>query len=151
MSVLAGLDKFNRRTASTVVAISFGGQSRHSPLPCFPSLTHTLSAVMVASYGEVNFVLGGFLAQVLGIAFEATRLVAIQKLLHGMRMDPLVSLYYYAPVCAGLNMLLIPYFEGWAPFAEVLDKVGLFTMIGSAGVALCLNISVVFLIGCSSR
>lgn len=115
MSVLMGLDKFNKRTAITVVAISLG--------------------VALASYGELNLyvpslpppdladaeahsALGGFIFQSLGILFEATRLVyvlpsphyqrkieltygtrrAIQKLLQGMRMDPLVSLYYYAPV-----------------------------------------------------
>lgn len=55
LSVLMGLEQFSKRTAITVVAISFG--------------------VMIASYGEVNFVLGGFLAQCIGIAFEATRLV----------------------------------------------------------------------------
>lgn len=36
--------------------------------------------------------LSGFICQALGICFEAARLVAIQKLLHGMKMDPLVSL-----------------------------------------------------------
>lgn len=34
----------------------------------------------------------------MGIMFEASRLVAIQKLLHGLKMDPLVSLYWFAPV-----------------------------------------------------
>ena len=42
--------------------------------------------------------MSGFICQALGIAFEAARLVAIQKLLHGLKMDPLVSLYYFAPV-----------------------------------------------------
>lgn len=54
--------------------------------------------VALASYGEVNFVMSGFLCQTLGIAFEAARLVSIQKLLTGLKMSPLVSLYYFAPV-----------------------------------------------------
>lgn len=41
----------------------------------------------------------GFIFQAMGIMFEASRLVAIQKLLHGLKMDPLVSLYWFAPVC----------------------------------------------------
>ncbi|GAA6017019.1 hypothetical protein JCM11491_006131 [Sporobolomyces phaffii] len=130
LSVLMGLEQFSKRTAITVVAISFG--------------------VMIASYGEVNFVLGGFLSQCIGIAFEATRLVAIQKLLQGLRMDPLVSLYYYAPVCAAFNAVLIPLFEGFTPLSEILPTVGPFTLFLNCNIALLLNISVVFLIGCAS-
>ncbi|POY75547.1 hypothetical protein BMF94_1450 [Rhodotorula taiwanensis] len=130
MSVAMGLDTFNQRKAVVVVAISLG--------------------VALASYGELKFVFSGFVFQCLGIVFEATRLVAIQKLLQGMRMDPLVSLYYYAPVCAVFNMLLVPIFEGYAPFEEILPRVGLVTLVLNCSVALCLNISVVFLIGCAS-
>jgi len=50
--------------------------------------------VALASYGEVAFDMGGFLCQALGILFEAARLVSIQKLLTGLKMGPLVSLYY---------------------------------------------------------
>ncbi|GAA5930150.1 uncharacterized protein JCM15063_004729 [Sporobolomyces koalae] len=130
LSSLMGLEQFSRRTAITVLAISFG--------------------VMIASYGEVNFVFGGFLAQCIGIAFEATRLVAIQKLLQGLRMDPLVSLYYYAPVCAAFNTLLIPLFEGFEPLTKIIPTVGPFTLFLNCNIALLLNISVVFLIGCAS-
>ncbi|KAK4702099.1 hypothetical protein P7C70_g4131, partial [Phenoliferia sp. Uapishka_3] len=130
MSVLMGLDKFNQRTAIVVVAISFG--------------------VALAAWGEIDFALDGFLYQTFGIMFEATRLVAIQKLLQGLRMDPLVSLYYYAPVCAGLNALLIPVYEGWAPFEQIIPVVGLPFLIVNASTALLLNIAVVFLIGSAS-
>lgn len=75
MSVAMGLDTFNRRKAVVVGAISVG--------------------VALASYGELKFVFSGFIFQCLGIVFEATRLVAIQKLLQGMRMDPVSPL-----VCA---------------------------------------------------
>ena len=50
-----------------------------------------------------NSDMGGFICQALGIAFEAARLVAIQKLLHGLKMDPLVSLYWFAPVSLALS------------------------------------------------
>lgn len=96
---------------------------------------------------------------------------AIQKLLQGLRMDPLVSLYCkdshlrctahmkltlstlrtdYAPVCAGLNALLIPVYEGWAPFEQIIPTVGLPFLIINASTALLLNIAVVFLIGSAS-
>lgn len=77
MSVLMGLDNWDKRKGLVVGGISAG--------------------VALASYGELKFVFSGFVFQCLGILFEATRLVAIQKLLQGMRMDPLVSLYYFAP------------------------------------------------------
>lgn len=82
--------------------------------------------------------------------FEACRLVAIQKLLHGLKMGPLVSLYYFAPPCAFLNALLIPVYEGLAPLEQVWEKLGLFILISNAGCAFMLNIAVVFLIGCAS-
>lgn len=107
----------NPRTFVIVLFISFG--------------------VALASYGEIDFDAKGFIYQALGIAFEAARLVSIQKLLHGVKMSPLVSVYFYAPVCATLNALLIPFFEGYAPFEEVLDKVGLPLLILS--MALCLR------------
>ena len=56
----------------------------------------------------------------------------------------------FAPVCAGLNLILIPFFEGSAPFRVVLDLVGLPVLIGNATTALALNIAVVYLIGCAS-
>ncbi|KAJ3095309.1 hypothetical protein HDU96_001223, partial [Phlyctochytrium bullatum] len=53
--------------------------------------------VVLASYGEFEFVLVGFTMQAIGIAAEATRLVMVQKLLKDYKMDPLVSLYFFAP------------------------------------------------------
>ncbi len=83
-------------------------RSRHSPLsPSLhgASLTHPFSSPQMisvgcalAAYGELHFELVGFVCQCAAVAFEASRLVMIQILLHGMKMDPLVSLYYYAPV-----------------------------------------------------
>ena len=56
--------------------------------------------IIIASYGEVAFVLIGFVFQACGIVFESIRLVMVQKLLSlEHKMDPLVSLYYVAPVC----------------------------------------------------
>ncbi|GAA5965011.1 hypothetical protein JCM8115_005681 [Rhodotorula mucilaginosa] len=130
MSVAFGLEQMQPRKFIIVIAISCG--------------------VALASYGEIAFDWSGFIAQALGIAFEASRLVCIQKLLTGLKMGPLVSLYYFAPVCAGFNLILLPFFEGSAPFRVALDLVGLPVLIGNATTALALNIAVVFLIGCAS-
>jgi hypothetical protein len=105
--------------------------------------------VALASYGEVHFQMLGFIIQAAAIAFEASRLVMIQLLLHGLKMDPIVSLHYYAPVCAVINLLVIPLTEGFEPFRE-LYKVGPVILVSNAAVAFCLNIAAVYLVGASS-
>lgn len=69
-------------------SLALSPSRRHALITSFPLL------VALASYGEVAFDMGGFLCQALGILFEAARLVSIQKLLTGLKMGPLVSLYY---------------------------------------------------------
>ncbi|CAH7682672.1 triose-phosphate transporter family-domain-containing protein [Phakopsora pachyrhizi] len=130
MSVLMGLEKPNRRTGVIVLMISTG--------------------VAIASIGELEFALSGFIFQSLGIVFEALRLVSIQKLLHGMKMDPLVSLYYFAPVCAVLNAVLIPIYEGSEPFKKAMSQLGPLVLLSNASLAFALNVAVVFLIGSAS-
>ena len=73
----------------------------------------------------------------------------IQLLLHGLKMDPLVSLHYYAPVCALINSLVLPFAEGLEPFYE-LARIGPFILISNACVAFLLNIAAVFLVGAGS-
>jgi len=73
----------------------------------------------------------------------------IQLLLHGLKMDPLVSLHYYAPVCALINSLVLPFTEGLAPFYE-LARIGPLILISNACVAFLLNVAAVFLVGAGS-
>ena len=73
----------------------------------------------------------------------------IQILLHGLKMDPLVSLHYYAPVCALINLAILPFTEGFAPFYE-LARIGPLVLLSNAAVAFCLNIAAVFLVGAGS-
>lgn len=104
--------------------------------------------VIIASYGEIQFVMIGFLYQIGGIVFEATRLVMVQKLLSSaeFKMDPLVSLYYFAPACAFMNGITAMVVEvprmTWAD----IQNVGYFVLIANAMVAFLLNVSVVFLV-----
>lgn len=108
--------------------------------------------VVIASYGEVNFVLVGVTFQVAGIMFESVRLAMVQRLLSSseFKMDPLVSLYYFAPVCAVMNFLCCLVFEGHKLSLAAIQEVGIISLTLNAAVALCLNISVVFLIGKTS-
>lgn len=108
--------------------------------------------VVIASIGEIKFVLIGFLFQAGGIMFESIRLVMVQRLLSSAeyKMDPLVSLYYFAPVCAVMNFCASLIFE--IPKIQMQDiyNVGIWTLVANAVVAFMLNVSVVFLIGKTS-
>lgn len=103
----------------------------------------------LAAYGELHFELFGFLCQCAALAFEASRLVMIEILLHGLKMDPIVSLHYYAPVCAVINACIIPFTEGLEPFYN-LHRVGLLVLFTNAGIAFALNVAAVFLISVGS-
>lgn len=100
--------------------------------------------VATASYGEAQFDMFGFVVQVLAILFESSRLVMIQVLLQDLKMDPLVSLHYFAPVCAAFNFVLFIGWEGLAPLREI-SKVGPIVLLSNAGIAFALNIATVYL------
>lgn len=104
--------------------------------------------VVIASIGEIKFVFVGFLYQIGGIIFEATRLVMVQRLLSSseFKMDPLVSLYYFAPVCAVMNGVASLFLEVPRITMDNIYDVGVFTLFANAMVAFLLNVSVVFLV-----
>ena len=104
--------------------------------------------VVIASYGEIEFNLTGFLYQAGGITFEATRLVLVQRLLSSaeFKMDPLVSLYYFAPVCAVMNGLTALVLEMPKMSMSNIYDVGIPLLVANAMVAFLLNVSVVFLV-----
>jgi hypothetical protein len=105
--------------------------------------------VIIASIGEIKFNLTGFLYQAGGISFEATRLVMVQRLLSSAeyKMDPLVSLYYFAPVCGVMNCLVALFLEIPSMSMQNIYSVGIFMLIANAMIAFLLNVSVVFLVG----
>lgn len=104
--------------------------------------------VVIASFGEIKFVLIGFIFQLGGICFEAVRLVLVQSLLSSAeyKMDPLVSLYYFAPVCAVMNFCFALIFEIPKMSIAEVYSVGLWILFLNALIAFALNISVVFLV-----
>lgn len=108
--------------------------------------------VVIASFGEIKFVLVGFLFQLGGIVFEATRLVMVQRLLSSaeFKMDPMVSLYYFAPICAVMNGAVALFLEVPRVTMDHIYGVGVWVLIANAMVAFLLNVSVVFLIGKTS-
>jgi hypothetical protein len=106
--------------------------------------------VIIASIGEIRFVLTGVICALLGVTFEATRLAMVEKLLNSseFKMEPMVSLYYFAPVCALMNGSVALFLEFPNLTMESIMDLGLFTLLANAGVAFMLNLAVVFLVRC---
>ena len=104
--------------------------------------------VMLASYGELKFHIIGFIFQITAVLCESIRLVMVQRLLGSkeFKMDPLVSLYYFAPVCAAMNFTAFMVFEQPAFSLEDLGRVGPVVLLANASIAFALNVSVVLLV-----
>lgn len=137
--------------ATTPVAVLLAGWALgvSSPnLKTFLNVSAIVIGVVIASIGEIKFDVIGFMYQMAGVAFEAIRLTMVQRLLSGseFKMDPLVSLYYFAPVCAAINLVVAVFWElPKVSMAEVYN-VGLFTFLLNGMVAFGLNVSVVMLV-----
>ncbi|KAF3077323.1 triose-phosphate transporter family domain-containing protein [Trichoderma afarasin] len=141
--------------AASPVAVLFASWSwgvAEPNLSKFVNVLVIVFGVAVSSFGEIQFSWVGFFFQIGGTCFEAVRVVMIQVMLsgEGLNMDPLVSLYYYAPVCAVMNFLIalvseIPKFQ-W----EHAVHAGFGMLFLNASIAFILNVASVFLIGKTS-
>jgi drug/metabolite transporter (DMT)-like permease len=87
-------------TPVTVLLATWSMQIEKPNMRVLGNVSVIALGVIIASYGEIAFVLIGVVFQACGIVFESIRLVMVQKLLSSpeYKMDPLVSLYYFAPV-----------------------------------------------------
>ncbi|POV97489.1 hypothetical protein PSHT_14537 [Puccinia striiformis] len=125
------------------------------------------SGVAIAAYGEIQFVLIGVLFQFVGSLAEVARLIATQRLLQDLNVDPLVALSVLSPVsspnqpsskrklkikilvlqiCFAMAIVLAPIFEGTEPIFMMVPKMGIPLISGSIILALALNIVVLFLV-----
>ncbi|KAM5360322.1 hypothetical protein ACJZ2D_013839 [Fusarium nematophilum] len=118
----------------------------------FLNVSAIVIGVIIASIGEIHFVAIGVMYQIGGIIFEALRLTMVQRLLSSAdyKMDPLVSLYYFAPICAVMNGAVALVWEVPKCSMTEVYNVGLFTFFLNGLCAFMLNVSVVFLIGKTS-
>ncbi|KKA29703.1 hypothetical protein TD95_004169 [Thielaviopsis punctulata] len=135
-----------------VLFIGYVWGVQHPTLKTWLNVLVITIGVAITSAGEMQFSMTGFIYQVLGIIFEGVRLTMIQVLLSGddFKMDPLVSLYYFAPVCAVMNCLVALFTEVPTFKMEDLWATGLSVLFLNAAVASMLNIASVFLIGKTS-
>ncbi|KAF2687981.1 TPT-domain-containing protein [Lentithecium fluviatile CBS 122367] len=142
-----------KATTPVAVLLATWGMGVHPPnLKTLGNVSFIVIGVIIASFGEIQFVMTGFLFQAGGIIFEAVRLCMVERLLSSaeFKMDPLVSLYYYAPACALMNGFVCLFTELPTMTMDDIYRVGGFTLTANATVAFLLNVSVVFLIGKTS-
>ncbi|QGI63152.1 hypothetical protein CEK26_007106 [Fusarium fujikuroi] len=118
----------------------------------FGNIMLIVAGVAISSFGEIEFSWWGFLFQMCGTIAEAVRVVMIQVMLsaEGLRMDPLVGLYYYAPVCTLMNMFVVLFSEGPRFKWEDAAQAGYGVLLANACLAFFLNVISVFLIGKTS-
>lgn len=141
--------------ATTPVAVLLAGWSLGVSTPnlrVFLNVSIIVVGVIIASIGEIKFVWVGVIYQIGGVIFEALRLTMVQRLLSSAdyKMDPLVSLYYFAPICALMNFVVAVIWEVPRCSMEEVYNVGLVTFFLNGLCAFLLNVSVVFLIGKTS-
>jgi len=136
-----------------VLLASWALQVAEPSLRRLGNVSFIVIGIIIASFGEIKFNLTGVLYQCGGIAFEAVRLVMVERLLSSadFKMDPLVSLYYYAPVCAVINGFVALVVEVPTMTMDNVYKVGVITLLANAMIAFLLNVSVVFLVRLSSH
>lgn len=154
----------------TTLLISWAFALSHPRMSTLVNILVIAAGVALSSIGEVSFAWSGFLIHVFGTIAESSRLLLIQNLLKGRPreekdnvngddndveaagqsgiagMNPLVGLYYFAPVCALLNGLvaLLVEMPGFDP--ADLQRVGVSTLGLNSVVAFLLNVAGVFLV-----
>ncbi|KAJ5293768.1 hypothetical protein PENANT_c002G06406 [Penicillium antarcticum] len=149
---VAFIQMLKATTPVAVLLATWGMGMAPANMKVLANVSIIVVGVIIASFGEVKFQLVGFLFQVGGIIFEATRLVMVQGLLSSadFKMDPMVSLYYFAPICAVMNGAVALFLEFPRCTMEHVYSVGIWTLVLNAVIAFLLNVSVVFLIGKTS-
>jgi drug/metabolite transporter (DMT)-like permease len=110
-----------------------------------------MTGVAITSVGETYFSFTGFTFQALAIMAESTRLVLVNILMKSLKLDPLSSLYYVAPLCALFIGVAMLYFEASELPLDRMVKVDfMVTMLFNGLVSFALNVAVVFLISNTS-
>eukprot|EP01036_Dinobryon_divergens_P028837 gene28837-37844_t len=107
--------------------------------------------VALTSVGESFFSWLGFTFQSLAILAESSRLVLVNVLMKQLKLDPLSSLYYIAPLCSlfiGVACLIFEWKE--LPFDRIFSSDFLLIMLINGTVAFTLNVAVVLLISNTS-
>ncbi|KAI9105557.1 triose-phosphate transporter family-domain-containing protein [Phlyctochytrium arcticum] len=147
---VAYIQMLKSSTSVMVLVITWVLGVESPSIPIFSKVIIIVTGVAIASSTELQFNWIGTIIQLLGTFAEALRLVLVQQLMRGMKMDPLTSLYLYAPACALMNGPAFLYFElrdfSWAAF----DRVGVWMFLANGLIAFGLNVALVFVLARTS-
>lgn len=128
----------------------FAGLEKTSCLELY-IVTVICVGVAMASVGETFFSWVGFTCQALAILAESSRLVLTNLLLKQLKLDPLSSLYYVAPLCCAFIGTACFWFEyNELPWERMYTTEFAITMLINGAIAFTLNIAVVLLISNTS-
>lgn len=108
--------------------------------------------MILSCYGEIHFDTRGVLIQFAAILLEATRLTLLENSLSHTKIpiDPIVSLYHYAPICAAFCLVFATIFEGSSFHLVNVYEVGPGMLLCNGLLAFIFNLSSVFLISKTS-
>ncbi|TPX63284.1 hypothetical protein SpCBS45565_g06717 [Spizellomyces sp. 'palustris'] len=145
---VAFIQMLKSATPVTVLLTSWAFGTEKPNLGIFLNVLFITFGIALASYGEIRFVMTGFVLQVVALCIESMRLVMIQKLLSGrdIKMDALVGLYYFAPACAAINIITAFMLESEAIDFASLKQVGFGVLLFNGLTSFCLNVSAVVVI-----
>jgi hypothetical protein len=106
----------------------------------------------IASYGELEFNLRGFLYQVASLLLEGLRINSIEILMKssGYKLNPLSSLQIFAPLMLAILAPCVALFDHDALSLKAIKQVGEIPFLANALCAFFLNISVYLVIQISS-
>eukprot|EP00877_Chromochloris_zofingiensis_P006142 jgi/Chrzof1/1781/Cz10g20260.t1 len=132
-----------------LVGAAFGTEQLHCKT--LLNLLVVVLGILMASYGELHFVVLGVALQIASIFTESIRLTLVQILLQakGVKLNPITTMYHIAPVC--FVCLIVP-FAFWEAESLVTHgvTVGAGVLLASAASAFALNVSIFLLIGKTS-
>jgi drug/metabolite transporter (DMT)-like permease len=107
--------------------------------------------VAVTSVGETFFSYTGFTFQILAIMAESTRLVLTNLLMKQLKLDPLSSLYYIAPLSAiYIGMACFAFESNALPYERIVQYDFIMILLINGLLAFSLNVAVVYLISNTS-
>ena len=106
--------------------------------------------VFIASCGEINFDLMGYVLLLGSLFAEAFRIVLIQITLADLKLNPMTTLYYVSPACFILLSIPFVLFELPQILSDRLLNIHTGIFFSNAVLAFALNLAVYLLIGKTS-
>jgi len=139
-------------TASVVYLVGCAMATQTWSLAIAKTILAITVGLSIASYGELDFNLRGFLYQVVSLSLEGLRINSIEILLKssGYKLNPLSSLQIFAPLMLAILVPCVAVFDHDALSLKAIKQVGAVPFLANALCAFFLNMTVYLVIQISS-